>query len=161
VGQQGSLTRQWAEKGTRPRALRQQQFEYAYLYGAVCPAKEQAVGLVLPCVNKAAMKCHIEAISKQVPEGRHAVVIMDGAGWHSETLNCKNVTILKLPPYSPELNPVEQIWQWVKQKHLSNRVYENYDAIVDACCEAWNCFVDTPSLITQMCSRKWATTEGS
>ena len=103
----------------------------------------------------------MQAISEQVPEDRHAVVIMDGAGWHSEALNRQNVTLLKLPPYSPELNPVEQVWQWVKQKHLSNRVYEHYDAIVDACCEAWNHFVDTPSLIAQMCSRKWAKIERS
>ena len=62
------------------------------------------------------MKLHVEAISEQVPAGRHALVISDGAARHSEKVNCHNVTPLKLPPYSPELNPVEQIWQWLKQK---------------------------------------------
>ena len=116
VGQQGSVTRIWAEKGTRPRAIRQQQFEYSYLYGAACPVTGQSVGLVLPCVSSAAMEAHVNAIAKEVPEGRHAVLIVDGAAWHSYKLNQPTVTLLKLPPYSPELNPMEQVWLWLKQK---------------------------------------------
>lgn len=150
-----------AEKGTRPRVVRQQQFTYTYIYGAVCPEQGSAVGLIVPCVNTAAMKLHVEAISEQVPAGRHALVISDGAARHSEKVNCHNVTLLKLPPYSPELNPVEQIWQWLKQKMLSNRTYKNYKAIEDACCEAWNRFVEDAERITGMCSRKWATIKES
>ena len=161
VGQQGGITRMWAEKGTRPRVVRQQQFTYTYIYGAVCPEQGSAVGLIIPCVNTAAMKLHVEAISEQVPAGRHALVISDGAAWHSEKVNCHNVTLLKLPPYSPELNPVEQIWQWLKQKMLSNRTYKNYKAIEDACCEAWNRFVEDAERITGMCSREWATIKES
>ncbi len=78
--------RLWAEKGTRPRAIRQQPFEYSYIFGAACPATGQAVGLVLPCVNRAAMEAHVNAIAEQVPDGRHAVLIVDGAAWHSEKL---------------------------------------------------------------------------
>lgn len=156
VGQQGSMTRIWAEKGTRPRAIRQQQFEYSYLFGAVCPATGQAVGLVLPVVNTAAMTLHINAIADSVPEGRHAVVIVDGAGWHSPALNTDKVTLLKLPPYSPELNPIEQVWAWLKQKWLSNRAYEDYEAIVGACCEAWNLFANDKALVKRLCDREWA-----
>ena len=156
VGQQGSITRIWAEKGTRPRAVRQQQFEYSYLFGAVCPATGQAVGLVLPSVNMTAMTLHIEAIADCVPDGRHAVVIVDGAGWHSLALNTDKVTLLKLPPYSPELNPIEQVWQWLKQKWLSNRAYRDYEAIVDACCEAWNLFANNEVLVKRLCHRQWA-----
>ena len=79
VGQRGTLTRTWAVKGTRPRLTRQQQFEYAYLFGAVCPARDQAVGLVLPVVNTEAMLIHLEHISANIPEGRHAVIIVDRA----------------------------------------------------------------------------------
>lgn len=156
VGQQGDITRLWAPTGTRPRAIRQQQFINAYIFGAVCPSRDQAVGLVLPCVNMEAMKLHMEEISKNVPDGRHALVIVDGAGWHQEYLNLHNVTLLKLPPYSPELNPVEQIWQWLKQKWLSNRAYDSYEHIVEACCEAWNKLVAIPGIITSICSRDWA-----
>ena len=96
------------------------------------------------------MKLHLEAISSQVPEGRHAFVVVDGASWHQEDLNLSNVTLLKLPPYSPQLNPVERIWEWLKQKWLSNRSYKNYKEIVDACCEAWNKFL-TGHLLFQKC----------
>ena len=119
IGQQGSTTRLWAKKGTRPRAIKQQQFLYAYLYGAVCPARQLAVGLALPNANSACMKAHMQAISDAVPEGRHALVIMDGAGWHQESLDLPNVTLLKLPPYSPELNPCEQVWRYLKE-HFCN-----------------------------------------
>lgn len=156
VGQQGSITRIWAEKGVRPRAIRQQQFEYSYIFGAACPATGQAVGLVLPVVNKTAMKLHISAIADCVPEGRHAVIIVDGASWHSPELNTDKVTQLKLPPYSPELNPIEQVWQWLKQKWLSNRAYEDYETIVDACCEAWNLFANDKILVKRLCRRQWA-----
>jgi len=155
VGQQGGITRMWAEKGTRPRAIRQQQFEYSYLFGAACPATGKAVGLVLPCVNTEAMKLHIEVIAECVPEGRHAVVIVDGAGWHSPALNTDKVTLLKLPPYSPELNPIEQVWQWLKQKWLSNRAYQDYEAIVDACCKAWNQFATNEATVRKLCRREW------
>jgi transposase len=160
VGQQGDITRVWAPTGTRPRAIRQQQFINAYIFGAVCPSRDQAVGLVLPCVNMDAMKLHMEEISKNVPEGRHALVIVDGAGWHQKYLNLENVTQLKLPPYSPELNPVEQIWQWLKQKWLSNRVYDSYEHIVDASCDAWNKMVTIPGIINSICSRDWASLNG-
>ncbi len=156
MGQQGSITRQWAEKGTRPRAIRQQPFEYSYIFGAVCPANGLSSGLVLPVVNKEAMKLHIEAISEQVPVGRHAVVIVDGAAWHTDTLNVHNVTLVKLPPYSPELNPVEHVWLWLKQKCLSNRTYENYEAIVEACCHTWSQFAKDTARMTQLCTRDWA-----
>ena len=106
----------WAKKGTRPRALKQQQFTYTYIYGAVCPSTEQAVGLVLPYANTTCMSLHIDEIARSVPEGRHALVIMDGAGWHQAFHARSNVSVLKIPPYSPELNPCEQIWQYIKDK---------------------------------------------
>lgn len=156
VGQQGAITRIWAPKGTRPRAVRQQQFEYAYIYGAVCPAQQQAIGLVLPSANSLGMALHLDAISQEIPEGRHGVIVVDGAPWHSERLDLPaNITLLKLPPYSPELNPVEQVWQLIKQRWLSNRCYSGYEDIVDACCSAWNLFCKDGGLIQSLCSRKW------
>lgn len=80
VGQQGTMTRVWAKTGTRPRMIRQQQYAYAYLFGAVCPSQDKAVGLVMPQVNTKAMQVHLTLIAEQVPIGRHAVVVMDRAG---------------------------------------------------------------------------------
>lgn len=140
MGQRGSLTRTWARKGTRPRLTRQQQFEYTYLFGAVCPARDRAVGLVLPAVNIHAMLTHLEHISASIPKGRHAVLVLDRAAWHTTAKIRKfdNLTLLPLPPASPELNPVEQVWQKLRDNWLANRCFDGYEAIVEACCEAWN-----------------------
>lgn len=109
--QQNTTTRLWTIKGSRPRAIQQQQFEYAYLFGAVCPSSGKTEALISPVVNKEILKEHLFQISKATEDGRFAVVLMDGASWHQAHLaiDIPNVTIIKLPPYSPELNPVEQI----------------------------------------------------
>lgn len=158
VGQRGTMTRTWARKGTRPRLRRQQQFEYAYLFGAVCPKESKAVGLVLPVVNAEAMLAHLSEISKHVLPGRHAVLLLDQAAWHTtqKVKQFDNLTLLSLPVASPELNPVEQVWQQLRDNWLANRCFESYDAIVDACCSAWNWFVDLPHRVHQLCSRSWA-----
>ena len=90
------------------------------------------------------MNAHLAEISRQVAPGAHAVVTLDGAGWHQPGGKLRvpdNISLLPLPPYSPELNPVENVWQFLRQNHLSNRVYETYEAIVDACCDAQNALV--------------------
>lgn len=158
VGQRGSVTRVWALKGTRPRVVRQQQFDSAYLFGAVCPERDQGIGLVVPSCNTAAMQMHLEEISAVVPAGRHGVIVTDGASWHTtEQLRCPdNLSILPLPPYSPELNPAEQVWQVLRNDSLANRNYANYDAIVDACCDAWRKFVSRAGAVQRLCTRKWA-----
>ena len=159
IGQQGSLTYIWAEQGTRPPAPRDQRYDWAYIFGAACPARGVGAGLVLPEANTEAMNLHLAEISRHVAPGAHAVVLLDGAGWHQTGGRLRlpdNISLLHLPPYSPELNPVENIWQFLKQNFLSNRVYDNYDAIVDACCAAWNALMALPERITSITSRSWA-----
>lgn len=158
MGQQGSLTRIWAEKGTRPRNIRQQQFEYAYIYGAVCPKNDDAVGLLLPVANSEAMNLHLNEISERTPSGKHAVVIMDQAGWHKskELKSFDNLTPIFLPPYSPELNPVEQVWQWLRDNFLANRCFDGYQDILDACTNAWLSFLKVCGRAKKLCSRSWA-----
>ena len=157
IGQQGSTSRTWAKKGTRPRALKQQPLTYTYIDGAVCPSTEQAVGLVLPYANTTCMNLHIDEIARSVPEGRHALVIMDGAGWHQEFHARSNVSLLKMPPYSPELNPCEQIWQYSKDTWLKNRCYKDDDDILTVAVEAWQNFTAEDGWIRSLCSRDWAT----
>lgn len=149
----------WAETGTRPRAVKQQQFEYAYLFGSMCITNGKSEALVVPYVNKEIMTSHLQQISDSTPSDKHAVVIMDGAGWHSDDIdaNFNNVSIIKLPPYSPELNPIEQVWSWLRQHHLANRCFNGYDSIVDAICDAWNNFIKDKKRMIEMCTRDWMT----
>lgn len=156
-GQQNNTTRLWALKGSRPRAVRQQQFEYAYIFGAVCPATGKTEALITPLVNKEVMTQHLKQISQATPAGRHAVVIIDGAGWHTldTAMPFDNVTLIKLPPYSPELNPIEQVWQWLRQRHLSNRTFDGYEDIVNSCSVAWNKFRESIETVKSICSRDW------
>ncbi len=95
---------------------------------------------MMPNANAGAMQKHLAEISAAIAVEAHGVIIMDGAGWHkSGALNIpENLSVLFLPPYSPELNPTENIWQFLRQKYLSNRVFETWEAIVEACCDAWN-----------------------
>ena len=102
------MTRVWAERGSRPPAPRDQRHEWAYLFGAVCPRRDIGAALVLPYANAQAMNLHLEEISCQVTHGSHAVLLLDGAGWHQtgEKLRIPgNISLLQLPSYSPELNP--------------------------------------------------------
>ena len=106
----------------------------AYLFGAVAPAQARGVALVMPKANTHAMQAHLEEIARMVAPGAHAIVLLDQAGWHiTEKLKPPtNISLLPLPPGSPELNPVENIWQYLRQSYLSNRVFDGYDAILDA-----------------------------
>jgi hypothetical protein len=161
VGQQGSLTYIWAPKGSRPRAPRDQRYDWAYLFGAICPARGVGAALVLPSVNTEMMNLHLQEVSRSVAPGAHAVITLDGAGWHQRggaLIVPENISLLSLPPYSPELNPVENIWQYLRQNYLANRVYDTYSDIVEACCAAWNALTAQPGVITTIGSRKWAET---
>jgi len=159
VGQQGSLTYVWAERGSRPRAPHDQRYVSAYLFGAVCPARGVGAALVLLHVNIAAIDLHLAEISSQIAPGAHAVITLDVAGWHlpgRDLLVPENISLLPLPPYSPEPNPVENIWQYLRQNYLANRVLDTYDAILGACCDAWNALAGMPDTIRSIATRDWA-----
>jgi transposase len=112
----------------------------------------------MPYANTEAMNKHLEEISKAVSPGAHAVLVHDGAGWHgSQGLTVPvNITTITLPPYSPELNPVENVWKYLRKNKLANRLYETYADIVEACCEAWNALIATPGRIASITQRSWA-----
>src|SRR4030095_16632581 len=124
VGQKGRTTHVWYQKGVRPRGVRQQGFSSAHLFGAVCPERGEGVALVLPEVSTAAMGVLRAEVSRAIPAGSHAGLVLDGAGWHiSEDLSVPaNLTLIPLPPYSPELNPVERVWEYLRDRWLSHRV---------------------------------------
>ena len=113
----------------------------------------------MPEVGSAAMNHHLAAIAKAVQPGAQAVLILDGAGWHQTGGRLKvpdNISLLPLPPYSPELNPVENIWQFLRQNFLAHSLFDTYDDIVDACCSAWNKLRAIPGKFRSIATRDWA-----
>ena len=116
------------------------------------------MALILPSCNTEAMNLHLAEIAKAVAPGTHAVLLVDQAGWHlsARLLIPANITIIPLPSKCPELNPVENIWQYMRDNWLSNRIFKSYDDIVDHCCYAWNTLVDRPWQIMSIGLRQWA-----
>lgn len=131
---------------------------WTYIFGAICPKKGKGAGLVLPYCDTGAMQEHLAEISQAVDPGAHAVLILDQAGWHvTPKLKVpENITLMFLPPRSPELNPVENVGQFMRDNWLSNRVFRDYDDIVDQCCRAWNRLIDQPWKIMSIGLRDWA-----
>ncbi len=158
IGQKNGLVRQWARRGTRPRQPADQRYQSAYLFGAICPARGVGAALAMPFANTQAMQAHLDEIGRTVARGAHAVLLLDRAGWHTtEKLTIpNNLTMILLPSRSPELNPVENIWQFLRANWLSNRVFETYDEIIAAACEAWNKLTALPETITSIGMRDWA-----
>ena len=160
IGQKNGLVRQWAKRGTRPIQPADQRYESAYLFGAICPARGTGAALALPFADTGAMQLHLDEIARHIAKDAHAVLLLDRAGWHT-TGNLrwpKNITPILLPSRSPELNPVEQVWQYLRANFLSNRVFDNYQDIIDSACDAWNSLISQPNVITSIGMRKWAHT---
>ncbi|MDX7953959.1 IS630 family transposase [Lichenihabitans sp. Uapishka_5] len=164
------------KRGTRPSAPQDQRTMWTYIFGAICPKKGKGAGLVMPYCDTGAMNRHLTEISATVDPGAHAVLILDQAGWHA-TPNSPpasptgyacwslkpapltvpdNITLLFLPPRAPELNPQENVWQFMRDTWLSNRIFADYNDIVGRCCEAWNKLVEQPWIIMSIGLRDWA-----
>lgn len=142
----------WAKTGSRPTAVKQTRYEWIYLYAAVEPATGHSVALQAPLVNTGTMNVFLKMLSDDLGRDDVGVLIMDQAGWHkSKALVVpENVRIVYLPPYSPELNPVERLWAYLRSHFLSNRAYDDYQHLLDAGAEAWQRL--TPELLTTVCA---------
>ncbi len=159
VGQKGTLSYVWAPRGSRPAAVRDNRHDCAYLFGAICPDRATGAAIIMPAVNSEAMGEHLAEISRQVTPNAHAVVVCDGAGWHQngERLSVPdNISLLRLPLYAPELNPIENVWEYLRGNKLSMIVWNSYDAIVEACRDAWNWLMTDPIRIRSITTRPWA-----
>lgn len=158
AGQKGMLARVWAHRGSRPRILRDHRYGYAYLFGAARSTDPRAVGHVCARANTDEMNRHLADIAAAVAPGHHGVVILDGAGWHrSKALEIPaNLTLVRLPAYSPELNPMEQVFQFLKANFLANRVFPTVEDVYTNLAEAWNRFASQPDRVASITARTWA-----
>ncbi len=132
VGQKGSLTYVWAPIGSCPLMVRDNRHDSAYLFGAICPVRAVGAAIIMPAANAEAMNEHLTEISTQVASGAHAVVVCDRAGWHQTGGRLRvpdNITLLPLPSYAPELNPMENVWEYLRGNKLSRLVWDSYDVI--------------------------------
>ena len=157
MGQKGRTSRRWWTRGERPPGLCDKRFASAYLFAAVEPATGAEVALVLPTVSTAAMSRFLAELSTQIPADAHVVLVLDQAGWHGARALVvpDNLTLVPLPPYSPELNPVERLWLYLRERYLSHRLLEDYDAVVDACCAAWTALIQEAGRIQSLTSYPW------
>jgi putative transposase len=130
-GQKGTITRVWARRGSRPRAVQQTGYTSLYVLAAVCAATGAMSALIMPALNTAVVNLFLEQFARELPAGVHAVLIWDGAGFHTglDVVVPSNVSLIQLPPYSPELNPVENLWHYLRAHHWSNRPYRDYDEL--------------------------------
>jgi hypothetical protein len=152
VGQKGRRTHGWAPKGTRPPVPIDTRYDNAYVFGAFCPARDCAVGLIVPRADTAMMQLHLAHISAQLPAQVHAAIIADGASWHRspKLTTPPNITLIPTPPYSPRCNPAEKPWQYLKDNFLSHLVFPTYTDILDACQHAWNAMTGEPGRIASL-----------
>jgi transposase len=158
-GQKGSLTKMWAEKGSRPTVIKQTRYENAYMYGAVDPMTGDSSALVAPRVNIETMNVFLRVLSSEVNADDHVVLVLDQAGWHvSKRLEIPaNITLLHLPPYSPELNCIERLWLYIKSHFLSNRVFSDYDHLLAAGTNAYRAIEPQRELLKSICKTEWLT----
>lgn len=163
------MKQEWASRARSPgsgpraepaRAPRDTRYKWAYIFGAVCPGRGVTAALVMPFANTEAMNAHLVEIAAAVAPGAHAILVMDGAGWHGAgALRVpENITIVKLPPYAPELNPVENVWAYLRANRLAISVFDTYDDIVARCCDAWNFFANDPRRVRSITDREYART---
>ena len=139
--------------------VRDNRHDSAYLYGAICPARGVGAAVIMPAANTEGMNEHLKELSTRVSAGAHAVLLCDSAGWHQPGGKLKvpaNITLVPLPPYSPELNPMENVWEYLRANTLCDLVWDSYEAIIQACKDAWNFLIDDPDRIRSIGTREWA-----
>ena len=121
------------------------------------PGTDNAFALILPDANAAGMQAFLDAFAETIADDEHVALVLDGAGWHNgKSLRLPpNITLVPLPPYSPELNPVERVWLYLKERFLSMRLLNDYKAIVTAASRAWKRLCRQSGRLTSLTSYPW------
>jgi transposase len=151
-GQKGIVTKIWTIEGTRPTLPRQNGFKSSYFIGAVCPETGKKHALLFDGLDSRVVNIFLDDFSKTLSRNVHVVMVMDGAGWHKaeDLIVPKNISLLPLPPYSPELNPIDQIWDYLKSNFLSRRIFSVIEDIFDYGVKAWRELKET--IIKSICA---------
>ncbi|QDU31385.1 hypothetical protein ETAA8_65420 [Anatilimnocola aggregata] len=138
--------------------MRQTEYKYLWVLGAVCPETGHSDGLLSPHLNTKIVNIFLQQFSQTLTANEHAALIWDGAGFHtSSELNVPaNVTIIQLPAYSPELNPIENLWHYLKSHYWSNRAYADYADLETSAIKAWQLAVLDPDLMKTVCAAPYA-----
>jgi hypothetical protein len=152
VGQKGRGVRAWFERGIRPEGVIDHRYASAWLYAAIRPGTDDAFALVMPEVSTEAMQAFLAGFAETLPKCGHAALLVDGAGWHIavDLAVPANISLIFLPPYSPNLNPVERVWLYLRERYLSLRLFADLGAIIDGCCDAWNRLTAEPGRIASL-----------
>lgn len=155
IGQKGTLTRVWAPTGSRPTLVRQCEYDWLYLWAAVDPMTGDSIAMITPTVNTELMQRFIDGLSGHLKDHEYAVLVLDNAGWHHARALVwpRNVTPMYLPAYSPELNPAENVWQFLRSHQLSNQVFENYESMLRRADAAWSTL--DPARLRSLCRCPW------
>jgi transposase len=143
--------RSWAPKHIRPLIPRQIVREYIYVYAVVAPKEGKMTSLILPFADTSMMNLFLEHVSRTFSQ-YFLVIQVDQAGWHSakNLVIPENIRLIPQPPYSPELNPVEHIWEEIREKAFSNRAFPSLDAVIDTLCDQLRQLEDNSKLLHSM-----------
>jgi len=155
-GRISDVRRCWAPKPIRPICQAMLTHETTYAYGAVDVCTGQLDSLILPHVNTVCMQLFLNEVSQRYPDD-YIVMVIDGAGWHrSHALQAPaNICLLQLPPYAPELNPVEHLWDELREKFFHNRVFKSLDALEDHLMLALRTLEEAPNTVRSIVSWPW------
>lgn len=144
----------WCQKGVRPSVPCHHIREYRYVYGAVEPSTGESCFCIMPYCNTDCMNIFLKELSEAYPKDK-IILVCDGAAWHkSSGLNIpENIKIIFIPPYTPEMNPIEQIWKEIRKRGFKNEVFKTLDKVIDRLCDTV-CSL-TADVIKSITSRDW------
>ena len=151
------MCHRWFTRGKRPPGKADQRYTFAYIFGAVEPGTDNAFALIMPEVSTETMQIYLDKLAETVGADEHVAMVLDQAGWHGakdlKVPDC--ITLVPLPARSPELNPVERLWLFLKQRFLSHRLLDDYQAIEAAITSAWRRIIGEPGRLTSLTSYPW------
>jgi transposase len=155
------MTTVWARRGSRPTTVRQTQYDYLWVIAAACPSSGASTGIIMPGMDTEAINIFLAEFSRRLAADVHAVLIWDGAGFHvARALEVPaNVSLIRLPPYSPELNPIENLWHYFRSHFWSNRLYPTWEDLLTAAVAAMDVAMAHPELIKSVCADPYLTPE--
>lgn len=152
VGQKGRNAHVWYERGKRPTVLTDKRFQWAYIFAAARPGTDDAFALVMPQVSTEAMAVFLHAFAANLPKNVHAALVLERAGWHvaGRLTVPANISLIHRLPYLPELNPVERIWLYMRERWLGHRLFTDAEAIIEGCCQAWTYLTAEPGRLSTL-----------